>query len=65
MSQNVIARHGIEPLKRAIRACELAGTDGRVMCHIGGVETVDLMSLILQTLRPGDILTHCYSGTAT
>ena len=62
MSQNVIARHGIEPLKRAIRACELAGTNGRVMCHIGGVETVDLMSLILQTLRPGDILTHCYSG---
>lgn len=62
MSQNVIARHGIEPLKRAIRACELAGTNGRVMCHIGGVESVDLMSLILQTLRPGDILTHCYSG---
>jgi dihydroorotase len=62
MSQNVIARHGIEPLKRAIRACELAGTNGRVMCHIGGVETVDLMTLILQTLRPGDILTHCYSG---
>ena len=62
MSQNVIARHGIEPLKRAIRACELAGTGGRVMCHIGGVETVELMTLILQTLRPGDILTHCYSG---
>ena len=62
MSQNVIARHGIEPLRRAIRACEIAGTGGRVMCHIGGVETVDLMSQILQTLRPGDILTHCYSG---
>ena len=62
MSQNVIARHGIEPLKRAIRACEIAGTGGRVMCHIGGVETVDLMSQILQTLRSGDILTHCYSG---
>ena len=62
MSQNVIARHGIEPLKRAVRACELAGTNGRVMCHIGGVESVELMTLILQTLRPGDILTHCYSG---
>ena len=62
MSQNVIARHGITPLQRAIRACELAGTNGRVMCHIGGVETVELMLLILQTLRPGDILTHCYSG---
>ena len=36
-------RHGIEPLKRAIRACEIAGTGGRVMCHIGGVETPELM----------------------
>jgi dihydroorotase len=32
------------------------------MCHIGGVQTVALMSQILDTLRPGDILTHCYSG---
>jgi dihydroorotase len=62
MSQNVIARHGIEPLKRAIRACEIAGNGARVMCHIGGVETVELMSQILETLRPGDILTHCFSG---
>ena len=62
MSQNVIAKHGIEPLRRAIRACEMAGTGGRVMCHIGGVESVALMSQILETLRPGDILTHCFSG---
>jgi dihydroorotase len=62
MSQNVIARHGLEPLKRAIRACEIAGTGGKVMCHIGGVETVELMTQILETLRPGDILTHCFSG---
>ena len=62
MSQNVIAKNGIEPLKRAIRACEIASTGGKVMCHIGGVETVELMSLILDTLRPGDILTHCFSG---
>ena len=32
------------------------------MCHIGGVETRELMSQILDLLRPGDILTHCYSG---
>jgi dihydroorotase len=32
------------------------------MCHIGGVETPALMSQILDTLRPGDVLTHCYSG---
>lgn len=61
MSENVVAQHGLEPLKRAIRACELAG-GGRVMTHIGGVETVDMMAGILDLLRPGDILTHCYSG---
>lgn len=62
MSENVIAKHGTEPLKRAILACEQSGTGGKVMCHIGGVETRELMSQILDLLRPGDILTHSYSG---
>jgi len=62
MSENVIAHNGIEPLRRAILACERAGTGGKVMAHIGGVETVELMSQILDLLRPGDILTHAYSG---
>jgi dihydroorotase len=62
MSENVIAKHGAEPLRRAIKACDTAGTGGRVMCHIGGVETVALMSEILDLLRPGDILTHAYTG---
>ena len=63
MSENVIAKHGLEPLKRAIRACELSGVPGaKVMCHIGGVESRQLMAQILDALRPKDILTHCYSG---
>jgi dihydroorotase len=62
MSENVIAKHGLEPLRRAILACERSGTNGKVMCHIGGVETRELMSQILDLLRPGDILTHAYSG---
>jgi dihydroorotase len=62
MSENVIAKNGLEPLKRAIAAAEMSGTKGRVMCHIGGVQSRELMSEILDTLRPGDILTHCYSG---
>jgi dihydroorotase len=32
------------------------------MCHIGGVRTPELMSQILDLLRPGDVLTHCYSA---
>ncbi|HEX7465518.1 MAG TPA: amidohydrolase/deacetylase family metallohydrolase [Usitatibacter sp.] len=63
MSENVIAKNGLEPLKRAIKACELSGVAGaKVMCHIGGVENRKLMAEILDTLRPRDILTHCYSG---
>jgi dihydroorotase len=62
MSENVIAKHGTEPLKRAILACEKSGSPAKVMCHIGGVENVGLMSQILDLLRPGDILTHSYSG---
>jgi len=62
MSENVINQAGIEPLKRAIRACEIAGNNARVMCHVGGVATPELMREILNTLRPGDILTHCFSG---
>jgi dihydroorotase len=62
MSDNVIAKHGAEPLRRAIKACEMAGTGGKVMCHIGGVESVALMIEILDLLRPGDILTHAYTG---
>ena len=63
MSQNVIAAYGTEPLKRAIAACVQSGVPGaRVMCHIGGVADRALMSQILDLLRAGDVLTHCYSG---
>jgi len=62
MSENVIYKHGIEPLKRAIQACEMCGWPAKMMVHIGGVETPQLMSDILNILRPGDILTHAYSG---
>ena len=62
MSENVIARHGLEPLRRAIKACELSGMPAKIMCHIGGVADRTLMSQILDQLRPGDVLTHCFSG---
>jgi dihydroorotase len=62
MSENVIAKHGLEPLKRGIKACEMCGWPARMMVHIGGVETKELMSDILDLLRPGDVLTHAYSG---
>ena len=62
MSENIIFEHGLEPLKRGIQACEMCGWPAKMMVHIGGVETKELMSDILNLLRPGDVLTHCYSG---
>src|SRR2546421_891037 len=62
MSENVIFKHGLEPLKRGIKACEMCGWPARMMVHIGGVETGELMSQILDLMRPGDVLTHAYSG---
>ena len=62
MSENIIFKHGLEPLKRGIQACERCGWPARMMVHIGGVETGALMSQILDLLRPGDVLTHAYSG---
>jgi dihydroorotase len=62
MSEAVIGKLGLEPLKRAIAACENAGTGGKVMVHIGGVETLALMVQILEAMRPGDVLTHAYTG---
>lgn len=63
MSQNVVAAHGLEPLRRTIAACQRSGVQGaKVMCHIGGVADRAMMSQVLDLLRAGDVLTHCYSG---
>jgi dihydroorotase len=62
MSENVVGKYGLEPLKRTIQACVDSGSGAKVMCHIGGVETAKLMADILDALRPGDILTHCFTG---
>jgi dihydroorotase len=60
-SLNVVGENGLEPVKRAIQAAELAGAGARVMWHIGGAPG-DLSEL-LGLLRPGDILTHCFAGS--
>ena len=57
----VVGTNALEPLKRAIAACERSGVRGaRVMCHIGNAPGE--LSALLDLLRPGDILTHSYSG---
>jgi dihydroorotase len=60
ITDSVVGQNGLEPLRRAIKAAEMAGKSFRVMCHIGAApgSLADLLDL----LRPGDILTHAYSG---
>jgi dihydroorotase len=60
MTKSIVGVNGLEPLKRALAAAERAGGGARVMCHIGDAPG-DLTEL-LALLRPGDILTHTYSG---
>jgi len=60
ITDSVVGQNGLEPLRRALRAAEQAGKWARVMCHIGAApgNLADLLDL----LRPGDVLTHSYSG---
>jgi len=60
MTDSVVGQNGLEPLRRAIRAADIAGKPYRVMCHIGAAP--GSLSDLLDLLRPGDILTHAYSG---
>jgi dihydroorotase len=57
MSENVVLKHGLEPLKGAITICERAGTGAK------GSPARALMSQILDLLCPSDVLTHAYSAT--
>jgi dihydroorotase len=60
ITDTVVGQNGLEPLRRAIRAAEMAGRGVPVMCHIGAAP--GSLSDLLDLLRPGDILTHAYSG---
>lgn len=59
IDHNTVGRHGVEPLRRAITVADQL--DVPIMVHIGvgppGLEPV------LDLMRPGDMLTHCYTGT--
>jgi len=60
ITDSVVGQNGLEPLRRAVKAAELAGKGMRVMCHIGAAP--GNLSDLLDLLRPGDVLTHAYSG---
>jgi dihydroorotase len=49
---------GLEPLRKAVLASEMTGL--RVMCHLSG--TPPPLRDVLALLRPGDIVTHSFTG---
>lgn len=54
--------HEWEPTERAVKAGELAGIP--VMVDFGGCEPpLSMETLLMEKLRPGDILTHCFGQT--
>lgn len=55
----IVGNHGLEPLRRARRAAEQLGVP--VMVHIGAAP-VPLAELMAE-LAPGDIVTHCFTGS--
>jgi dihydroorotase len=59
MSASLTGGQGLLPLQRAIAAAESVGLP--VMVHIGGAEAP--LTELLDLLRPGDIVTHCFTGT--
>ncbi len=63
MSENVIAKHGTEPLKRAIMACETVGHERQD--HVPHRRRRNAAADVARSsicCGPGDILTHAYSG---
>ena len=63
MSENVIFKHGIEPLEACdpgLREVRLAGEDDGAYRRRRDQRTDVATSWIM--LRPGDVLTHAYSG---
>src|SRR3982074_2571241 len=59
-TDNVVGQNGVEPLRRARRAAELAGKGFRVMCHIGAAP--GSLADVLALLRPGELPPPAYGG---
>jgi dihydroorotase len=57
---NTVRGNGVEPLRRARAAAERCGLPMMVHIGIGPPDVADVLAL----MRPGDILTHCFTGNS-
>lgn len=58
LSEDVVGEHWESLLKKSVALAQQAGLP--LMVHIG--ETAEPLPAILDHLRPGDIVAHCYTG---
>ena len=58
MGKEGVCYPGLEPLRKAVEASEATGLP--IMCHIS--ESPPEVEEVLELLRPGDIVTHAYTG---
>jgi len=58
LSHDVVGDRCVELLERSLEVAEVAGVP--LMAHIG--ETAAPLSEVLDRMRPGDIIAHCYTG---
>ncbi len=59
----MVGNNGLEPLRRAVRAAEVSGAPAKVVRNNGNAP--GHMAELLNLLRPGDILTHAFSGAGS
>lgn len=59
--RNAVGPNGTEPLRRGLEAAARTGLP--VMVHIG--HTPPSADEVLEMLRPGDIVTHCFTGATS
>jgi dihydroorotase len=62
MGSPTVGPHGIEPMRRALAATEACGLP--LMVHMAPAGPPEL-SEVVELMRPGDILTHCFNGLET
>lgn len=59
IDHNTVGSNGLEPLRRGIQVADQL--DVPLMVHIGvGPPSLDE---VVESMRPGDVLTHCYTST--
>jgi len=59
---NLVWEYSNEPVKLARRTAEMAGPDIPMMMHI--TDSPIPLPALLEHMKPGDIITHCYHGRA-